>query len=137
MIFRTIISPFISNLHITRTASARLLVWVHNDTLDIVDSQGANMLVFLDLSHAFDTLHTKTLISKTVQTLIKHTRSTHMWLKSYLTDKHKSVLVIPQNRDCHMAFCREPCWVLCCSQQYTIPLSNFVSCNRLIRPSPI
>jgi len=74
--------------HSTETALLR----VQNDILQAIDSQGAAILVLLDLSAAFDTIDHKILFS-TVENEMGVTGNALAWFKSYLTDRHQSVII--------------------------------------------
>lgn len=73
--------------HSTETALLR----VHNDIMKAVDSHGAAILVLLDLSAAFDTIDHQLLLRTLHKLGIRG--SAHTWFKSYLTERHQSVLV--------------------------------------------
>ena len=75
-------------LHSTETALLR----VHNDIQQIVDTDGAAVLVLLDLSAAFDTIDHARLLS-----ILEHdngvTGPALAWFKSYLSDRSQAVSI--------------------------------------------
>ena len=74
--------------HSTETALLR----VQNDILQAIDSEGAAILVLLDLSAAFDTIDHKILLS-TLTTEFGITGNALSWFDSYLSDRYQSVTI--------------------------------------------
>ena len=74
--------------HSTETA----LLKVQNDILQAIDSEGAAILVLLDLSAAFDTIDHKILLT-TLENEMGITGSALSWFESYLTDRNQSVII--------------------------------------------
>ncbi len=68
------------------------LVRVQNDVLQVVDTDGAAILILLDLSAAFDTVDHSALL-RTVEHRVGITGQALEWIKSYLSDRHQSVCI--------------------------------------------
>ena len=74
--------------HSTETA----LTKVHNDLLMAVDSQGAAVLVLLDLSAAFDTIDHELLLTS-LECHYAITGDAKKWFRSYLTNRQQLVVI--------------------------------------------
>ena len=74
--------------HSTETALLR----VQNDLLKAIDSDGAAILVLLDLSAAFDTIDHEILLS-TLENEFGVTDKALSWFRSYLSDRYQSVII--------------------------------------------
>ena len=68
------------------------LLHVQSNILEAIDSQGAAILVLLDLSAAFGTIDHEILLS-TLENEMGVTGRALSWFKSYLADRHQSIAV--------------------------------------------
>ena len=74
--------------HSTETALLR----IHNDLVMSMDKKQCVLMVMLDLSAAFDTVHHKTLLDRlSIRYGIKDTA--HTWITSYLTDRRQFISI--------------------------------------------
>ena len=75
-------------LHSTETALLR----VHNDILLNMNKQQVTLLVFLDLSAAFDTIDHSVLL-RPLETKLGSTGTALEWFKSYLSGRFQQVVI--------------------------------------------